>query len=95
MNKLKSCELATRLASDALDRRLSTFERLRLRLHLLMCRSCSNCSKEMALLKQTLEKLRNHEQFAHKHEQYSDASLSEKDRKAILDALHKAKSATR
>ena len=88
MNKLKSCERATRLASDALDRRLSLLERLRLRLHLLMCRSCSNYSREIALLEQALEKLRGHEQC-------SGAGLSEEDRKAILDALHKSESATR
>ncbi|MDQ6986893.1 MAG: hypothetical protein Q9M25_03715 [Mariprofundaceae bacterium] len=87
MNKLKSCKLATRLASDALERRLGFFEKLRLRLHLAMCRSCDDCKKEMEILHHTLCRLQ---------EKDADAgpSLSESDKQAIRTALQEIDSAS-
>ncbi len=45
-----SCKQAMRIASDALDRPLSTGERMRLRLHLFMCRDCRVCAEEFRML---------------------------------------------
>jgi len=80
MENLSSCARATRLASDALERQLSFLERIRLRLHLAMCRSCSNCKHEMDLLHRTLSRLQE-EEFS------GQRSMSEQDREAISHAL--------
>ncbi|RMH62910.1 MAG: zf-HC2 domain-containing protein [Zetaproteobacteria bacterium] len=45
-----SCLEATRLASDALERRLTPMERLRLRLHLMMCAMCRRCVEQFKLI---------------------------------------------
>jgi len=85
MDKLKSCKLATRLASEALDRPLGFFERLRLRLHLSMCHSCNDCKKEMDILHDTLRRL---QQSAPS----KGASLSAADKKAIREAIRETSS---
>jgi len=76
----KSCKLASSLASDACERNLTLIEWLRLRLHLLMCRSCRNCEKEIRLLHDVLALIhRKHGTF--------EIELPEKDRERIRDAL--------
>ena len=42
-----SCKEAARLSSEKLDRRLSLWERLMLRLHLAMCKACSVYSRQI------------------------------------------------
>jgi len=80
MSNNKSCRLASRLASDACERRLSFTEWFRLRLHLLMCQSCHNCEKEIHLLHDVLALIRkNHGMF--------EVDLPQKDRELIRDAL--------
>ncbi|MDX8391490.1 MAG: zf-HC2 domain-containing protein [Mariprofundaceae bacterium] len=86
MDKLKSCKLATRLASDALERRLGFFERLRLRLHLSMCRSCNDCKKEMEILHRTLLRLQEKDAVE------GGPSLSDSDKQAIRTALQETSS---
>jgi len=82
MNNDHACKLATRLASDALERPLSFFEGLRLRLHLAMCSPCRLCKREMELLRNVLRRLQNREM--------SDMpSLSDSDRQAIRRSLQK------
>ncbi len=46
-----SCKEATRLLSASQDRELTLFERLRLRLHLAMCRGCANFDRQMKFLR--------------------------------------------
>lgn len=46
-----TCREVTQLLSEAQDRELSLGERLRLRLHLAMCRGCANFRQQMAFLR--------------------------------------------
>jgi hypothetical protein len=45
------------MLSEGLDRDLSLFERLRLRLHLGICDACTNFKGQMLLLRQAMRKL--------------------------------------
>jgi predicted anti-sigma-YlaC factor YlaD len=46
-----SCRDATRLMSDAQDRKLGLAERVQLELHLAMCKGCRNFNEHMAFLR--------------------------------------------
>lgn len=48
---MMNCKEATQLMSQGLDRHLSFRERLRLRLHLLICRGCEATEKHFAFLR--------------------------------------------
>ncbi len=48
---MDSCRDISLLVSRSLDARLSTGERLRVRLHLLMCRACRQFERQMLLLR--------------------------------------------
>ena len=52
MLKLISCRDASRICSEQLDRHLTLAERLSLRAHLMMCRSCAEFQRQMAWLRQ-------------------------------------------
>jgi hypothetical protein len=54
-----TCKEATHLVSEGLDRNLGVMERVRLRLHLLICDGCTNFSKQMAFIRKALERLSN------------------------------------
>jgi hypothetical protein len=54
-----SCKEVTRLVSQGLDRRLGFGERLRLRVHLLICDGCSNFTRQMAFLRRAVQRLAN------------------------------------
>ncbi len=45
-----SCKEATRLVSEGLDRELPLWQRLGLRLHVLMCRACSRYTRQVTML---------------------------------------------
>ncbi len=47
-----SCKDATRLLSEAQDRKLAVSEKMGLELHLLMCRGCTNFGKQIDFLRQ-------------------------------------------
>ena len=47
-----SCKDATRLMSQALDRHLSPWQRLQLRLHLLFCLGCRRFERQVDFLRQ-------------------------------------------
>ncbi len=51
-----SCKKATELICQSLDRPLSFWERLELRLHLWMCGGCSNFKKQSEALDRLLHK---------------------------------------
>ncbi len=82
MHENRSCRMATKLASDACERKLSLGERLRMRLHILMCASCKKCEREIHMLREILSLLRLRPEA-------EDAALSEKDRQRICAALKK------
>lgn len=46
-----TCQRATKLLSEQLDRPLSFGERTSLKLHLLMCRGCSNFGEQMSTIR--------------------------------------------
>jgi hypothetical protein len=54
-----SCKEVTRLVSQGLDRRLGFGERLRLRVHLLICDGCTNFSRQVAFLRRAIHRLAN------------------------------------
>jgi hypothetical protein len=45
-----NCDQVTNLCSAELERRLSAWERLSLKMHLLMCRGCSNYRVQMGTI---------------------------------------------
>ncbi|HRF74259.1 MAG TPA: zf-HC2 domain-containing protein [Accumulibacter sp.] len=47
-----TCREVTLLLSQAQDRKLSTVQGVRLRLHLAICKGCANFSKQMDYLRQ-------------------------------------------
>ena len=55
-----SCKQATELVSRALDQPLAPGQRLRLRLHLLICRQCRRYRKQLHFLKRATSKLDSH-----------------------------------
>ncbi len=49
-----SCKEATRLVSEKLDADLPFWQRLSLRLHVLMCRACSRYTRQVTMLDRTI-----------------------------------------
>jgi len=77
----QACQYASRLASDSLDRPLSLWERLRLKLHLSMCSNCQNCDNNLKLMRKINALMReNH---------YGQIRLSDQQRKQLHKALDK------
>jgi hypothetical protein len=54
-----TCKEAAHLVSEGLDRDLGMMERVRLRLHLLICDGCTNFSRQLAFIRKALRKLSN------------------------------------
>ena len=52
-----TCKEATQLVSQGLDRELSGWERLRLRVHLAICDGCTNFKKQMDFLRRAMREL--------------------------------------
>ena len=53
-----SCKDASRLISQMQDRRLSFYQRLRIRLHLLGCDACGRFVRQLAMLRQAMRRYR-------------------------------------
>ena len=49
-----TCQEASRLLSDRLDRPLRPRERLALRMHLALCRGCSRANEQFRLIRRAL-----------------------------------------
>lgn len=79
-----SCEEAARLISRSCDNRLGFRERVRLRLHLMMCRVCPKFLRQMRLLKTTAG------QQAKRYEADESHSLSAEARERIQRKLTKS-----
>jgi hypothetical protein len=58
LTHLLSCKEATRLMSQAEDRRLSGGERIKLRLHLYACVACSRFARQLALMREAVARFR-------------------------------------
>jgi hypothetical protein len=56
-----SCKAASRLQSLAMDRNLSFFERLGLRIHLFLCGWCRRYGEQLKFLRATAHQCENHE----------------------------------
>ena len=52
-----SCKDATRMMSEAQDRKLGAGERLQLEMHLAMCRGCRNVRQQMEFLRAACRRL--------------------------------------
>ena len=52
-----SCKEASRLMSQAMDRRLSLWQRVRLRFHLAICDACANFNRQMRFLRRAITRL--------------------------------------
>ncbi len=52
-----SCEQASKLSSRAMEEPLSPVERLQLRFHLMMCRHCTNFSRQIEFLRRASRKV--------------------------------------
>lgn len=53
---MPTCKEVHRLVSEAMDRDLSLTERLRVRMHMLICVACSRFERQMALLRSALRR---------------------------------------
>ena len=54
-NRLKpTCREVHRLVSEGMDRHLSLVERIRMRLHLMVCGACTRFNGQMALLRRAM-----------------------------------------
>ena len=54
---LYSCEQASKLSSRAMEEPLGRLEHSLLRLHLMMCRGCTNFSRQIEFLRRASQKL--------------------------------------
>jgi len=77
----QSCHQASRLASDSLDRPLSLWERLKLKLHLSMCSNCKNCDSNLKVMHQINDLMRENE--------FGQVRLSEQQRNQLHAELDK------
>jgi len=75
----QACHYASRLVSDSLDRPLTLWERIRLKLHLSICNNCQNCDNNLKLMRQINELMRMND--------YSHLRLSEQQLKHLHQAL--------
>ena len=77
-----NCREVTRLVSESLDRRLGLYQRIGLRMHLWMCRFCSESKRQMLSIR---EAMRSYAEHLEKIE--SPAPLSADVRSRIKEAL--------
>ena len=56
-----TCKEATQLVSQGLDRELSAWERIKLRLHLTICDACSLFQRQTAFMRRALKRLADNE----------------------------------
>ncbi|MDQ6961592.1 MAG: hypothetical protein Q9M28_03550 [Mariprofundaceae bacterium] len=77
-----SCRQVSQLFSDSLDKKLKTFDYLRLRFHWMMCRACRQSSTDMRMIHTVLKPAK-------------ELILPERKRLIILKALQHAKEDTK
>ncbi|HKJ83066.1 MAG TPA: zf-HC2 domain-containing protein [Mariprofundaceae bacterium] len=74
------CRQASRLESDAFERKLAPGERLRLQFHLLFCSACRHYRRDLQMMQHIFQLIRT-------QPEHLDQGMSEEDRAHILDAL--------
>jgi len=74
-----NCKEATRLQSDALDRPLSRFQRIGLRIHLALCVWCSRYGKQIKFLRSAAQ----HCEHDHSLEQTMPPEARERIKRAL------------
>ena len=79
---MMTCQQASQLLSQSLDRRLSRMERFRLRFHLLICRTCTRFGQQMLSLAKAIR------QQVSLMEQNEEIKLSEEAVKRITQAIN-------
>ncbi len=72
-----NCKQASQLASRAMDEKLPFWERAALKLHLFLCRSCTNFTQQLNFLREVSRRSRTSSNF----------QLSEKAKQRIASAL--------
>jgi predicted anti-sigma-YlaC factor YlaD len=78
---MRSCQEVSRLASEQMDRELTLRERLAFNVHLMMCRKCLRYARQIALVKQATDRLRQ------RSERPAPARLPEDARERIAQRL--------
>jgi len=73
-----TCQDITRLVSESMDRTLPFTQRLKIRMHLIMCKYCARFEKQVRFLRHVCQE---HEELP------SEATLSAKARDRIRNAL--------
>ena len=58
LTHMVTCKDASRLLSQAEDRRLTLIERIKLRVHLAVCDACSRFSVQLAFMRRTMRRYR-------------------------------------
>lgn len=76
-----SCERASQLMSQSLDRKLLLGERFSLRFHLMMCRFCRRFGQQLALIRAVIRR------FVSETEQNENIRLSEEARVRIAETI--------
>ena len=49
-----NCQAVTRMVSESLDRKLPFYQRMGIRMHLLMCKLCSRYRRQLLFLRETI-----------------------------------------
>jgi predicted anti-sigma-YlaC factor YlaD len=52
-----TCKEVHRLTSEGLDRNLTLLERMRMRMHLMVCEACTNFTAQMQLIRKAMHRL--------------------------------------
>ncbi|MBC7415126.1 MAG: zf-HC2 domain-containing protein [Herminiimonas sp.] len=52
-----TCREVHRLVSEAMDRKLTMVERVRMRLHLVVCEACNRFNRQMDLIRSAMRRL--------------------------------------
>lgn len=58
LTHMVSCKEVSRLLSQAEERRLTLFERVKLRLHLRVCAACARFARQLRFMRQALQRFR-------------------------------------
>lgn len=82
-----SCKQASRLASEALDRRLPLRSRIGLRMHLLVCSACRTVSRQMQALDAMIRSRFEDEADSFHESALPDSVSPERLRSALHEAL--------
>jgi hypothetical protein len=51
-----NCKAVTRMVSESMDRKLPFYQRMGIRMHLLMCKLCSRYRRQLLFLRETIRR---------------------------------------